>query len=289
MLVRNSSARVAGSRRTSVPARAGRTSVKVACSAGAVTAWGAWDKYMSVRAGVTNQNAAEKKLGSDIGASISKSATTYKPRFTQQSDTSFSSFKLQHTQTKRQNGKDLPKDLHEKLETIGVAALKGALGHEGELDYANFSYSTTDINAALSITSTVLQNGSEKSAVLAFVATETERQASWSRLDGLILHWACTNGAGGAWTMPPEGWSVAPNKSRDAGGAWQCSFEKQVTGNNENMYVLVMQLPLRGALKSGGPVFVLKATAQGTDRWLKDANTDKDFFLDLQKLPVIKI
>ncbi len=31
--------------------------------------------------------------------------------------------------------------------------------------------------------------GSEKSAVLVFVTTETERQASWSRLEGLILHW----------------------------------------------------------------------------------------------------
>lgn len=39
----------------------------------------------------------------------------------------------------------------------GAAALKGALGHEGELQYANVSYSTTDINAALSITGTVVQ------------------------------------------------------------------------------------------------------------------------------------
>ncbi len=61
--------------------------------------------------------------------------------------------------------------------------------------------------------------GSEKNAVVVFVATETERQASWSRLDGLILHWACGTEAGGAWSMPPEGWSAVPSKTKDAGGS----------------------------------------------------------------------
>jgi len=258
-------------------------------AAGTGTAWGAWDKYMTTRTGVVNPDSTEKKLGSDIGAAISKSATSYKPKFNFHTEVSSSTFKLQHVDAKKLTVKELPKDLHDKLETIGVAALKGALNHEGELDYANVSYSTTDINAAVSVTSTVLQKGSEKSAVLVFVATETERQASWSRLDGLILHWACAGAPGGAWAMPPEGWSAAPNKTRDAGGAWQCAFEKQTLGSNETMYVLVLQLPVRGVLKAGGPVFVLKSTAQGTDRWLKDANTDRDFFLDIQKLPVTKI
>lgn len=66
--------------------------------------------------------------------------------------------------------------------------------------------------------------GADKSAVVVFVVTETERQASWSRLEGLILHWACGSAPGGAWAMPPEGWSAAPNKTRDAGG-W-VSFTK---------------------------------------------------------------
>ncbi len=52
-----------------------------------------------------------------------------------------------------------------------------------------------------------------------------------------------------------------------AGGAWQCQFEKQVVGSNESIYVLVLQLPLRGVLKSGGLVFVLKATANQADKW----------------------
>lgn len=72
----------------------------MACAAGGVTAWGAWDKYMSVRAGVKGQDAAEKKVGAEIGATISTSATTYKPKFTQFAEPSFSAFKLQHTQSK---------------------------------------------------------------------------------------------------------------------------------------------------------------------------------------------
>ena len=91
-------------------------------------------------------------------------------------------------------------------------------------------------------------------------------------------------------------------------------------GGQQQMYVLVMQLPLRGVLKSGGMVFVLKTatTSSQTEkcvpalpvhsgalprlilsacglralgmrrhaalwicarRWLKDAGTEKDFFL----------
>jgi hypothetical protein len=34
----------------------------------------------------------------------------------------------------------------------------------------------------------------------------------------------------------------------------------------ESVYVLVLQLPLRGILRSGGLVFVLKATANQADK-----------------------
>lgn len=37
----------------------------------------------------------------------------------------------------------------------------------------------------------------------------------------------------------------------------------------EQMYVLVMQLPLRGVLRSGGLVFVLKGTANSADRCVR--------------------
>ncbi len=52
---------------------------------------------------------------------------------------------------------------------------------------------------------------------MAVVATETERQASWSRLEGLMLHWGCSDSASGSWGLPPEGWQASPNKVMDAG------------------------------------------------------------------------
>lgn len=264
----------------------------VACRATAApeTAWAAWDTYMSKRhVNVLDPDRKEKVFFTEIGTQISKQAVGYKPKYSLPHETTSSGFKLQHLEKAKIVIKELPKDLHDKLEAIGVATLKGALSLEDELDYANASYTTTDIEGAVSITGTTVQKGSDKSAVVVFVATETERQASWSRLEGLILHWACTASPGGAWSMPPDGWTAAPKKTKDAGGAWQCSFEKQIMANNEQIYVLVMQLPLKGALKSGGMVFVLKGTLSQTDRWLKDGSTDKDFFLDLQKLPITKI
>lgn len=261
-------------------------SVATHAAAGA-TAWQSWDKWMATRKPVDSANTTEKKYFLDIASMISKSAVGYKPKFTVPHEPHTSTFKLQHVD--KIQIKELPKDLHDKLETIGVATLKGATSLEGELDYGNVCFTTTDIDGALSVTGLTLQKGTEKNAVVVFVATETEREASWSRLDGLILHWACGTAAGGPWSMPPEGWSAVPGKPKDAGGAWQCQFEKQTLGDNEKMYVLVMQLPLRGILKSGGLVFVLKATANQTDKWLKDADTEKDFYLDLQKLPVTKL
>lgn len=72
-----------------------------------------------------------------------------------------------------------------------MAALKGALGHEGDLDYANFSYSTTDINAALSITSTVLQRVGEAAVYTGstYIGVMVLRCWPWSR-------------------APPDGWCV---------------------------------------------------------------------------------
>lgn len=254
-------------------------------AAEAPTAWDSWTPYMQKKKeSVKLANSKEIKYFGEVAQQISKAAVGYKPKFSVPHEVT-TGFKLQHAT--KVVAKDLPKDLHDKLEAIGTATLKGALGLD-ELDYANVSYTTTDIDGALSVTGTILQKGSDKSAVVVFVATETEREASWSRLEGLILHWACSTGLGAPWTMPPEGWTAVPGKTVNKGGAWECSFEKQKTGNNEQMYVLVMQLPIRGVLKSGGLVFVLKGSESQTDRWLKDACTDKDFFVDLGKFPVTK-
>jgi len=126
-----------------------------------------------------------------------------------------------------------------------------------------------------------------KTANVALVVTETERHASWSRLEGLILHWACTYSKGSAWSMPPHGWTSVPDKNTDAGGAVNTSFEKHVDNSQQSTYVLVLKLPLEGILASGGITFVLKACDAQNTKWLKDASTDKDFYVDLQGLPSV--
>mmetsp|Transcript_16100 Transcript_16100/g.34835 ORF Transcript_16100/g.34835 Transcript_16100/m.34835 type:complete len:290 (+) Transcript_16100:299-1168(+) len=263
---------------------------KMVCKAAATTAWEAWTPYMQKRTAVAKPKANELEQSKDLANAISKSAVGFKPKYGANVDVHGTTFKLQHAG--KVNLASLPKDLHEKLEAVGVIQVKAALGipEDGELDVSTTSYTTTDINAGLAITGCVAQKGSERSAVVAFVCTETEREASWSRLEGLLLHWACSEASGAAWTMPPAGWSSIPAKAVDAGGAWQNSFEKQtLAGSQEKLYVMVMQLPLRGALKSGGLTFVLKASSGPNTKWLKDSETDKDFFLDLQKLPMIKL
>jgi hypothetical protein len=88
--------------------------------------------------------------------------------------------------------------------------------------------------------------------------------------------------------MPPAGWVAVPNKSADAGGAMQCKFNKQAGPSNEALYTLVLQLPLSGALKSGGVTFVLKASEGQNTRWLKNQKSERDFYVDLQRLPSFK-
>uniref|UniRef100_A0A7S3QKU3 Uncharacterized protein n=1 Tax=Dunaliella tertiolecta TaxID=3047 RepID=A0A7S3QKU3_DUNTE len=255
-----------------------------------VKAWDAWDRYLSARKSPIAPGPAEQKTFNDIAISISQCAATYKPKFAQFVEPPPPQIQLHHLDAVSLPSLDqLPTDLHQKLEVLGVATLKGVLKLDGELDYANVAHTTSDINAALSITGSVVQTGAERTAVVVMVATETEREASWSRLDGLMLHWGCSTAQGGPWAMPPPGWSAVPAKSRDAGGASQCAFERRALGGQESAFVLVLQLPLRGVLKSGGLVFVLKGEASKTDRWLKDSTNNKDFFLDLAQFPTTKL
>ncbi|GLI63552.1 hypothetical protein VaNZ11_006402 [Volvox africanus] len=277
----------------------------VVCSA--ATAWDSWTSYISKhRADSASAPVTKSELdyGREIAAAISKSAGTFKPKYVGTgggaaasssvaggSAGGISDFKLSHVGDINLN--DLPRDLHERLEALAYVQLKQALGKpNADLDAASISFTTTDVDAALCVSGVTLQQGLDKTALIAFVATETERQASWSRLEGLILHWGATDSPGGAWGLPPQGWAASPNKVVDAGGAWQCSFEKQqLSGPEGNMavYVLLLQVPLRGILKAGGLVYVLKATAGQNTRWLKDEATKKDFFLDTTRFPVIKV
>jgi hypothetical protein len=56
-------------------------------------------------------------------------------------------------------------------------------------------------------------------AVLSIVVTETESLMTWSRLEGLLLHWAVSRKAPPAerWELPPRGWKTLPESTVDAG------------------------------------------------------------------------
>lgn len=56
-------------------------------------------------------------------------------------------------------------------------------------------------------------------AMVSIVVTETERQMTWSRLEGLLLHWAVSRKAPPAekWELPPRGWKTLPDTTVDAG------------------------------------------------------------------------
>lgn len=275
------------SKRSMTGARAPSRNIKVVPVCAATTAWDNWSTNITKARKASNTAVLENTntYSSELAAAVSAAAKAYKPHGAA-APSGMTSFKLAHVEAGTQS---LPTDLHARLEAVGQLQLKSVLGAtEGKaLDCAIASYTTTDVDAALSLTGTIVDQNGEKNAIVVFLATETQRQASWSRLEGLILHWACTETKGSQWNMPPNGWKASPDKSVDAGGAWQCSFEKQAQGH-EPLYMLVMQLPLKGPLRSGGITFVLKATAGQNTRWLKDASSQQDFFLDLQQLPTYK-
>jgi len=255
------------------------------------TAWGSWDKYMVDRKPVAQPSAEENKLFVSIGSSISSSVAGFKPKHTA-SSSSASASETKQVHVAKVAVVPLSADLHEKLEAQAITMLKSVIGLNDSqyLDASSTSTTTTDINAGICIAGCVAETESgDKVAHIAFVATETERQASWSRLEGLLLHWACVPSRGGGWTMPPPGWTSTPPKSYDAGGAVQSPFVKEKgSGGNMSLYSVTLTLPLSGVLRSGGLAFVLKASDAQNTKWLKDASSDKDFYVDISSLPLIK-
>jgi len=101
-------------------------------------------------------------------------------------------------------------------------------------------------------------------------------------LEGAVMHWACEKEPGGNWYPPPDGWRTDPDWSVDAGGgAWQTALRPEtVTNHPRRAHCLLLQIPLEGPLQknTAGLPFVLK-TADG--RWLKNAATASDFFINL--------
>ena len=55
-------------------------------------------------------------------------------------------------------------------------------------------------------------------AVASLVACETERQMTWSRLEGLRFHWAVASGPKGHWELPPRGWKTLPDTTGGQAG-----------------------------------------------------------------------
>eukprot|EP00798_Chlamydomonas_sp_ICE-L_P030944 gene30944-36000_t len=255
-------------------ANATKAAPQVRCNA--ATAWSAWDKYMvEKKKPLLTPTASEAKISEEIGSSLKKIAVSYKPHYAEaMKSVDSGSFKVAHVDI---TPVELPAGLHEKLEAIGAKLLLDSLGGGIELDTASASYSTTDVNGALCITGcTVVQDGA-KVAHVSLVATETERQASWSRLEGLLLHWGCSESAGSPWVGAPSGWTCIPDKKIDAGGAQECMFQKSsAPGTQEKLYTMILQLPLKGSLRSGGVTFVLKAT--------DTQNTKGNFFVRIWQL-----
>ena len=241
---------------------------------------------MKERKAVSQPSADEQKMFAAIGKSISSSVSGFKSKF---SASSTSSDQTKQIHVDKVVVAPLPADLHDKLETQALISLKNVIGlcDTCALDAISTSSSTTDINAGICITGCITEeDNGEKTSHVAFVAMETERQASWSRLEGLLLHWACVPSKGGGWSMPPPGWSSTPPKSYDAGGAIQSPFVKEAQGQ-QSLYTVTLSLPLSGILRSGGLAFVLKASDAQNTKWLKDAGTDKDFFVDLSSFPLV--
>jgi len=191
---------------------------------------------------------------------------------------------------------EVPRDLHKRLELVGKVVLMEYL-EDPELTVANFEHTTTDIAAALCGTGVVVEAKGKKTAYMSIVVTETERQMTWSRLEGLRFHWAVSSAPppNQKWELPPRGWVTVPDTTVDAGGAWQSTFEKhplpQPGGATapDVMYTLILSVPLEGNMSKGGVIFVLKSgnTGQNT-KWLKDAASKADFFVDVNEFPVKK-
>ncbi|KIZ06204.1 hypothetical protein MNEG_1755 [Monoraphidium neglectum] len=186
-------------------------------------------------------------------------------------------------------GPDVPRNLHERLALVARLSLQEYL-QDAVAQPTVVEFTTTDVTAALSVAGVIVSDKGKRTAIASLVACETERQMTWSRLEGLRFHWAVASGPKGQWELPPRGWKTLPDTTVDAGGAWQSTFEKhplpQPGGGQgpEPMYTMLLSVPLEGPLEKGGVIFVLRSGGVGQNTaWLKDASTKSDFFLPVQK------
>lgn len=251
-------------------------------AASSATAWQAWtDALPQWKSSTLNLPAVNTADRTALAAAVKEAATKYKPKPTL-------------IVPSLDDLPEVPKNLHKRLELVARVQLAAYLDVGlSDVPATISEYTTTDIAAACSAAGVKVKEGGKTMALVSLVVTETERQMTWSRLDGLLLHWAVSRKAPPAekWELPPRGWKTLPDTTVDAGGAWQTSLERhplpQPDGSQgpQPMYTMIAALPLEGPLAEGGIIFVLKSGSTGQNtKWLKDASTSKDFFLDLQSL-----
>ncbi|KAI8474403.1 MAG: hypothetical protein J3K34DRAFT_493679 [Monoraphidium minutum] len=98
---------------------------------------------------------------------------------------------------------------------------------------------------------------------------------------GARLHWGSSRGEGAKWQAPEPGWNTNPADSADAGGgAWQSAFQLLPTPLGP-VHALLLQLPAPDGAAMGIAAIV---KAPG-NRWLGDAATRRDFFIDMTAFP----
>lgn len=253
----------------------------VPAGAASTDAWQAWtDCLPQWNSSTTSLKPVNQADRSALAAAVQHAAQTYKPK---------PSLKVPSLD----DLPEVPKNLHKRLELVARVQLAAYL-EKGlqDLNASIIEFTTTDIAAACSVAGVTVTKGSGKVAVLSLVVTETERQMTWSRLEGLLLHWAVSRKAPPAekWELPPRGWKTLPDTTVDAGGAWQTTLEKHPLPEPDGtlgpapMFTMLLSVPLDGPLAEGGLIFVLKSGSTGQNtKWLKDAASQKDFFVDLQK------
>ncbi|WIA32608.1 hypothetical protein OEZ86_003411 [Tetradesmus obliquus] len=264
---------------------ANNRSRQVAAGAASSPAWQAWSdclpQWTSSTTNLPPVNTADRTA---LAAAVKSAAASYKPKPT---------LKVPSLDELP----EVPKNLHKRLELIARVQLAGFLERSLEdVPATVMEYTTTDISAALSIAGVQVKSGTSKRAVMSVVVTETESLMTWSRLEGLLLHWAVSRKGPPAerWELPPRGWKTLPESTVDAGGAWQSTLEKHPLPEPDGtlgpapMYTMMISVPLEGPLAEGGMIFVLKSGSTGQNtKWLKDAATKSDFYLDLQKLKAV--
>lgn len=195
----------------------------------------------------------------------------------------------------------LPAPLHEVPQLL-LQAWLGLKGPE-HLKFTQTEHGLRDTpGACLLVAGTRIESGKRRHAVLALLlASKSQLNAAkdlsavaaaatsagdpaglMAQFTGSRLHWGSVRSPGARWQAPEPGWNTQPADSVDAGGgAWQSAFQACPT-NVGPVHVLLLQLPA----DDGAPQAIASIVKAPANRWLGDATTRKDFYFDLQALPV---